>query len=237
MDSPHIQKYNVPMTKEETLAAIQARHSVRHYTEQKMGEDLILHLKALIDQCNRESGLHIQLITDEPNAFDFILAKYGKFSGVRNYIAFVGKNDDMFDELCGYYGEKIILEAQHLGLNTCWVGLSYSKKKTQATINEGETLRLVASIGYGKTQGVVRKSKKFDDVAKCQGEAPLWFKQGVEAALLAPTAINQQKFKFILSGNTVKAKNGWGFYAKVDLGIAKYHFEAIAGKENFSWAE
>lgn len=223
------------MTKEETLAAIQTRHSVRHYTEQSVDKEVIRQLNTLIDQCNHESGLHIQLITDEPNAFDFILAKYGKFSGVRNYIAFVGKESEQFDELCGYYGEQIILEAQHLGLNTCWVGLSYSKKKTKAVVNKDESLRLIAAIGYGKTQGVTRKSKRFEEVAKCQGEVPAWFREGIEAALLAPTAINQQKFKFSLSGNTVTAKNGWGFYAKVDLGIAKYHFEAIAGKENFVW--
>lgn len=223
------------MTKEETWASIQARHSVRHYTDQRIDEETKARLNEVIDRCNQESGLHLQLITDEPNAFDFILAHYGKFSGVCNYIACVGKEDERFDELIGYYGEQIVLEAQHLGLNTCWVGLSYSKKKTRAVIREGEKLRLVISLGYGKTQGVTRKSKSFADVTKCDVEAPEWFKAGVEAALLAPTAINQQKFTFRLSGNRVSAKNGWGFYAKVDLGIAKYHFEAIAGKENFTW--
>ena len=68
--------------------------------------------------------------------------------------------------------------------------------------------------------------------------APLWFTEGVKGALLAPTAVNQQKFKFILhENNVVEAVPGVGFYAKVDLGIAKYHFELFAGKENFTWKE
>ena len=61
-------------------------------------------------------------------------------------------------------------------------------------------------------------------------------KKGVEAALLAPTAVNQQKFYLTLDGNKVKAKAGLGPCAKMDLGIVKYHFELGAGKENFEWA-
>ena len=71
---------------------------------------------------------------------------------------------------------------------------------------------------------------------KVESNPPTWFLQGIDAALLAPTAINQQKFTFSLQGNTVSAKAGIGFYSKIDLGIAKYHFEVGAGKENFRWA-
>ena len=40
---------------------------------------------------NRESGLHIQLVRNEPKAFDGLVAHYGKFIGVTNYIAMIGK--------------------------------------------------------------------------------------------------------------------------------------------------
>ena len=102
---------------------------------------------------NRESGLHIQLVRNEPKAFDGLMAHYGKFIGVTNDIAMIGKKG-----------------------------------------------------------------------------------AGVEAALLAPTAMNQQKFTFALSGNRVSVKAGMGFYTKIDLGIVKYHFEAGAGTEHFVWA-
>ena len=192
-------------------------------------------MRAEIDACNHESGLHIQLVTDEPKAFDGFMAHYGKFSGVRNYIALIGRKDATLDEKCGYYGERLVLKAQQLGLNTCWVALTYSKVKSAFVIERGEKLCAVISMGYGETQGVPHKSRAVSEVAKTEGQMPDWFKNGVEAALLAPTAMNQQKFVFTLKGNTVIAKAGTGFYTKIDLGIAKYHFEVGAGKESFSW--
>lgn len=99
--------------------AIVARHSVRQYIEKPIEAEKIQQLQTLIDECNREGGLHIQLVTEEPNAFAGGMAKYGKFRGVRNYIAMICKKGD--DVKLGYYGEKVILLAQTLGLNTCWV--------------------------------------------------------------------------------------------------------------------
>ena len=217
------------------MEAIGARHSVRAYQERKLEQGVKAEMQSVIAECNAESGLHLQLVTDEPKAFQCFLARYGKFSGVTNYIAMVGKDCETLDEKCGYYGQKIVLRAQQLGLNTCWVGLSYTKVDSAFEIAEGEKLRLVIAVGYGKTQGAKHKVKKFEDVAKGDSPAPEWFKRGVEAALLAPTALNQQKFTFTLKGNVVIARAGHGFYTKVDLGIVKRHFEIGAGTDNFRW--
>ena len=113
--------------------------------------------------------------------------------------------------------------------------MTYSKVKTAYSIAPGEKLCIVISLGYGKNQGVPHKSKSFDAITQVDGPVPDWFRKGIEAALLAPTAMNQQKFKFYLDGDTVSAKAGMGFYSKIDLGIVKYHFEIGAGKENFHW--
>lgn len=164
------------------------------------------------------------------------MANYGKFSGVTNYIALIGKKDSALDEKCGYFGERLVLKAQELGLNTCWVAMTYSKIKTAFTVGQGEKLCVVIALGYGKIQGVPHKSKAISEVSKVEGKMPDWFKNGMEAALLAPTAMNQQKFLFTVSGNQVSVKAGMGFYTKLDLGIVKYHFEVGAGKENFKWA-
>ena len=64
-------------------------------------------MKKKIEECNKESGLHIQLVEDEPKAFAGMMAHYGKFSGVTNYIALVGKKGADLEEKCGYYGEKL----------------------------------------------------------------------------------------------------------------------------------
>lgn len=215
--------------------AMKARHSVRQYTDKPLEDDVITALKQEIAACNEEGGLHIQLVVNEPKAFDGFMAHYGKFSGVTNYIALIGKKGSDLDEKCGYYGERLVLLAQQLGLNTCWVAMTYSKIKTAFEIGKGEKLCVVIALGYGKTQGTAHKSKPASDVITAQEPLPKWFQDGVEAALLAPTAMNQQKFKLTLNGSRVSIKAGIGFYAKVDLGIVRYHFEIGAGKSNFEW--
>ena len=188
-----------------------------------------------IDACNKESGLHIQLVTNEPKAFDSFMAHYGKFKGVTNYLALIGKKESSLEEKCGYYGEKLVLFVQELGLNTCWVAMTYSKIKTAFQVEKGEKLCIVIALGYGETQGLPHKSKSMEEVIQLDRPAPEWFRKGVEAALLAPTAMNQQKFLFRLDKNRVSVKAGFGFYTKIDMGIVKYHFEIGAGKEHFQW--
>lgn len=217
------------------MGAIRERHSVRSYNGKAIEGGVKAELEAWIGQCNREGGLHMQLVTDEPRAFDGFMAHYGKFSGVRNYIAVIGKKRPGLEERCGYYGEKVVLKAQQLGLRTCWVAMTYSKIKTAFSIESGEKLCLVIAVGYSDTDGIAHKVKRPEEVMKADRSVPQWFRKGIEAALLAPTAMNQQKFVFTLKGNTVSAKAGMGFYTKTDLGIVKYHFEAGAGVENFSW--
>lgn len=215
--------------------AINERHSVRQYIDKPISDDIKAKLTEYVAEQNKESGLRIQVLFDEPQAFNCFMADYGSFKNVTNYIALVGKKADDLDEKCGYYGEKIVLFAQTLGLNTCWVGMSYSKSKARFDISKCEKLCLMIALGYGENQGKPHKSKSYDDVVKSTLPAPDWFKKGVNAALLAPTAINQQKFTFFYDGKCVWAKAGLGFFSKVDLGIAKAHFEIGAGKENVVW--
>jgi len=233
--------------------AIEARHSVRAYRDQPLTEEIIKLLESKIDELNREGQLHIQLIRNEPKAFQGTLAKYGKFRGVNNYIVMAGKKSDDLDVRVGYYGEQLVLYAQTLGLNTCWVGLSYSTVPGTYVLDEGEKIACYIAIGYGETQGVGHKIKTVEQVSRsavrtlgssknASDITPSWFKKGVEAALLAPTAVNQQKFSFEYVGisnnrHQVRAKKGFSMigYTQMDLGIAKYHFEIGAGKENFEW--
>ena len=222
--------------------AIQARHSVRAYKEQPLTEDVVKVLEEQITILNREGKLHMQLILNEPKAFQGTMAKYGKFRNANNYIVMAGKKAEDLDERVGYYGEHLVLLAQTLGLNTCWVGLSYSKVPGTYVLDEGEKIACYIAIGYGETQGVGHKIKTVGQVSNASDATPSWFRRGVEAALLAPTAVNQQKFSFEYVGmkdgrHLVRAKKGFSMigYTKMDLGIAKYHFEIGAGKFNFEW--
>ena len=132
----------------EIMEAMKQRHSVRQYTDQRIEKEAAEKLQREIDACNKESGLHIQLVTDEPKAFDGFMAHYGKFSGVKNYIALIGKKGPKLEETCGYYGERLVLLAQQLGLNSCWVAMTYSKIKGAYEVKTGEKLCCVISIGY-----------------------------------------------------------------------------------------
>ena len=224
--------------------AIEARHSVRAYTGQPLAADVVEVLEEKISELNEKGHLHMQLIRNETKAFQGKLAKYGKFRGVNDYIVMAGQKSDDLDERIGYYGEQLVLLAQTLGLNTCWVGLSYSKVPGTYILEAREVIEAYISIGYGETQGVSHKIKCVEQVSNANDLTPSWFRQGVEAALLAPTAVNQQKFFFeyipARDGKPVQvlAKRNFSLigFTQMDLGIAKCHFEIGAGKENFEWA-
>ncbi len=223
--------------------AIPLRHSVRHYIPTPLTDNQIKLLDNIIHDINTDGTLHFQLVTDEPKAFKGILA-YGTFSGVNNYIVVAGRKEENLDEKAGYYGEKLVLFAQSIGLDTCWAGLSYRKIPGTFTISSDEKILAYIAIGYGKTLGTGHKIKSIEQVSNYTDGMPEWFLNGVNAALLAPTAVNQQKFRFDYLGvdpttgkGLVKASKGFSIigYTKIDLGIVRLHFELGAGKENFNW--
>ena len=214
----------------EILEIMQQRHSVRQYIDRAIEPEKRAVLDALMQEINRKAGLSIQIVYDDPKCFDSFMAHYGKFSSVCSYIALVGKKAPNLDETLGYYGEELVLKAQELNLNTCWVALTHGKSK--AVVGKGEKEVCLIALGYGATQGVEHKSKPMQELCACTEPMPEWFQAGMNAALLAPTAMNQQKFRFeLLPDGNVKATCGSGFYTKLDLGIVKYHFETVTGKK------
>ena len=220
------------------MEAIKARHSVRKYEDKPIEAEKVDALRAAIDRINAESGLNVQLVLEEPKSFAAGLWKYGQFTGVKNYLVMAGPKGKDVEEKIGYYGEELVLLAQTLGLNTCWVGLTYKKIPGTFTLREGDIVHCTISMGYGSDPGVQHRLKPVENFCEADGVPPEWFRAGMEAVILAPTAVNQQKFRFFLHpGNVVEAKPLFSMmgYTHIDLGIAKYHFEVVAGKENFSW--
>lgn len=206
------------------LDLMKERHSVRQYSDKKIDGDVKTKLDTYVASINEESGLSMQIFYNEPNCFNSMLAHYGKFSNVKNYIAIVGKKEEQ--EKSGYYGEKLVLKCQELGLNTCWVALTHGKVNVQT--KPQQKLLILIALGYGTNTGVAHKSKPIKELCK-EDAYPEWFMKGMEAVSLAPTAMNQQKFLFEMKNGQVYAKALRGFYSKIDLGIVKYHFEAVTG--------
>ena len=223
----------------ELIDAIKARHSVRKYLDKPIERAKIAQIRTEVERVNRESGLNVQLVLNEPKAFSTGMWKYGQFSGVQNYLVMAGPTGKEAEEKVGYYGEQLVLMVQTIGLNTCWVGLTYKKIPGTFMLREGDIVHCVISLGYGTMPGVQHPLKPKESFYESEGLPPEWFRNGLDAALLAPTAVNQQKFKFILHpDNIVEAKILFSMagYTSVDLGIVKLHFEIGAGKENFTWA-
>lgn len=211
--------------------AVRARHSVRKYKDTPIPDGLVDELNTLIRSCNEESGLHLQLILDDPECFNTLLNHYGWFSNVRHYIAVAGaKALPDLEERGGYYGQKLVIAAQQAGLNTCWVAGTYKKGKCKAELREGEELVCVIAIGYGENEGKRHKSKPLSRLCSVpEEEMPGWFRNGVKAAMMAPTAMNQQKFHISLEDGEAVITAGKGPMTQIDLGIVKYNFEVISG--------
>lgn len=212
------------------LKAMEERHSVRSYTTRPIEADKAAALRDLLSRIDRARGLHFQLQTDEPGGFSGMMAKYGSFADVRNYVVLAGPEG--MDREVGYYGEMVVLTAQALGLRTCWVALTYNKRKAVFDLLPGEKLYVVLALGYGDGDGKPHKNRPVSDVADLT-DAPAWFRKGIEAVMLAPTAINQQKFRFALDGDRVISLPGSGILTEMDMGIAQYHFDLATDGDHF----
>ena len=213
--------------------AMYARHTVRKYKEDNLRSDVVNLLNEKVEAINKENDLSIKLMVNETHSIMGI-AKVLMTKNVKNYFIMAGDDIEKTCESLGYYGAYLMLLSQTLGLNTWWVGGMFNRSVSKYVDNK-KVIGIIA-VGYGEDQGVQHKmGKTFDDVVEKDSETTEWFKQGVKAALYAPTAMNAQDFKFSLKGNKVKAEGKKGSFGETDLGIAKYHFELGAGKENFEW--
>lgn len=248
-----------------TVETIRERHSVREYDGKPLARAEFDALGAVVEECARESGLDIQLAGDNPEVFN-VIARFGLIRGCRTHVAFVvddgnargatsganaaangateadcvemrGARRTAVDEAIGYWGQKIVLAAQDMGLNTCWCALC-SRKKSHAVVVPGKKIRLVIAVGHGKTQGFSRKTKSVEALSSVEcAKEPAWFAEAMEAAQLAPTAMNNQNFKITLlsDGKTVRIDAPQSGLNVIDEGIVRCNFEIAANEAGADW--
>ncbi len=219
-----------------TKEALFLRHSVRSYKDEAITKDVINILTEEIDKLRFKSRLYIRLVTGDDKAFSGLLAKYGKFRNVKNYVVISGKKSDDLFERAGYFGQSLALFAQTLGLNSCFVAVTFSKKEVMKNVPEGNKLSLVLALGYGENQGVPHKNKPIEELAAIPSSAPEWYREGIEGALAAPTALNQQHFFIEYKDDKVILTNKGGICSLLDLGIVRYSFEVASGRNSDIWA-
>lgn len=216
--------------------AVKERHMVRQYTDEAIPPDTLELLRGRIAASNESFHLNLALAAGNSDGIGG-MAKLLLSKTVHNYLILAGRDAPGLDEKLGYCGADFLLYAQTLGLNTWWVGGMYSAKGALKNLDRKD-LRVngVIAVGYGQTQGVPHKSKAPAEISKYHGEPPQWFRNGVEALLYAPTALNKQPYMVKGEGRKVWITAGSGRFSGIDLGIGKYHFEVGAGRENFQWA-
>lgn len=212
--------------------AMKNRHSVRKYKNVNLSDEIVKKLNARIEENNKEYNLGIKLMINENKGISTI-AKLFLARGVKNYFILAGDESANLDERLGYCGADLMLYAQTLGLNSWYVGGMFNRSVEQFV--KGKKVIGIIAVGYGQVQGRAHKSKGADDVSEYEGKAPEWFLKGVEASLLAPTALNKQDYFITGRENKVKIENSNGVFTGVNRGLIKYHFELGAGKDNFIW--
>ena len=213
------------------IDAIKNRHSVRNYGGTKIEESKVEKIKAKIEELNKEGNLHLQFMEDAGKTYNKLFNKVAGLGSAPSVIACVGTDDETLEQRVGYFGEKLVLFIQELGLNTCWAG-TFNQKNIGAEVIDNEKLVISIAVGYGKDKGKPHKSKSPEQVIEAKGDRPYWFNKGVDMALLAPTAINQQKFVIRLNEDeSVDFVDKGGIFSQVDLGIVMCHFEIGAEKE------
>lgn len=227
------------------LEAIDLRHSRRGYLGTPIAKESIAELVKAIELYNMASGLSIQFVEDGREAFRGFTMAYGMFSGVRSYIAIVGKtSDEHLKEKAGYYGERLVLLATKLGLGTCWVGGTFNKSRCSCTVHQDESLVLLILVGNveakkGFKENAIyrlahRGTKPVEKLYVSDTEVPDWFLEGMKAVQKAPSAVNLQPVLFLYQHGIVSAEVKEPTHLQlVDLGIAKAHFEIGAGRGRF----
>lgn len=223
------------------LEAIELRQSRRTYIDKPISANQLLQLNTYIDKVNSISGLSIQFVKNNKEAFKGFNPVYGMFSGVQNYFALIGKQSDVnLKEKAGYYGELLILEATKLGLGTCWVGATFNKNNCPCVINKDDSFICIITVGNITEQRgfkesliyktVHRGTKTLEEMYEADTPAPEWFLTGMRAVQKAPSAVNKQPVIFkLLNGKITAEVKDISSYQAIDLGIAKAHFEIGSG--------
>jgi nitroreductase len=235
------------------IETIEQRRSIRNYTGEPLREehktlitDYIDTLKAPFDA----PSVRINLIHNQQEAGRIKLGTYGFIGGASDFLTLVFEKESPFplmEEAAAYAFEQLILYCTGLGLGTCWLGGSFSRKDFAAPVNlkHDEILRIVSPVGYVNpksrlseiligSKGKHLSRKPFESVF-FQGNfhTPLSkenagiYEKPLEMVRIAPSANNRQPWRGVLDGNRLhfyRHVSKIGFSA-IDLGIALCHFE------------
>jgi len=233
-------------------AAIPVRRSRRRYKPIPLEPAQLAQLQTVCREFRPYPQARAEMITKPPDeVLRGIVASYGKIKGAQALIAFIGDTDERYvNEKIGYTGEGIVLEATAMGLGTCWVGgsLFFRRGLAESIVGAGKNERVfaVTPVGYAVRElslgervqtafGMFHRRKPLAEMVLGLGEKqwPDWIKSALEAARLAPSAVNRQPWRFYVERNSITISVDsslleWGISKRLDCGIAMLHIEVAA---------
>ncbi|RJQ45189.1 MAG: nitroreductase, partial [Gaiellales bacterium] len=235
--------------------AIAARHSYRSYKDIPVEEEALARLEKACAWAGLAGARAVIVRSRFDEVSRGIAGSYGRIDGAPAYAAFIGDTGNPWHEqLAGYLGEGVVLEAVSIGLSTCWVGGFFFPRvvATHVELAAGEKVLAVTPLGYRK-EHLTRKDRLFKTVARSRGRKPVtelttglpegswpgWARAGLESARLAPSVMNRQPWRFAVADDAVtlsvdSPRDTYWIPKRLDCGIAMLHFELGALRAGFS---
>lgn len=235
---------------------IKARRSVRTFDDRPLTKEDRDQLSAFLETV--DNPWHI------PVTFKFLDAKEHGLAcpvvvGTDLYVGGKVPNVPNAFAAFGYAFEMLVLKAQSMGIGTVWLGGTMNRSAFEQAMElaENEVMPCASPLGYpakkmSLRETMMRKGVKADERLPFQElffdgtfDAPLAkekagvFTEPLEMVRLAPSAVNKQPWRVVVTDQAVhfylKRGKGFGREGKldmqmIDVGIALCHF-ALTAKE------
>ena len=155
------------------------------------------------------------------------------------YLVFCSRRSNGYYENAGYLAEQMALYLHKIGLGCCYSGMAKVGKQAAAEL-EFEPIAVIA-FGEGKAC-IDRNVKDFKRKELSEIYSGTKYEEIIEAARLAPSAVNSQPWYFSERGNIIdvyRVKNKGiketmiGVKARIDVGIAICHLCIAANHLGF----
>ncbi|HBV68159.1 MAG TPA: nitroreductase [Clostridiales bacterium] len=248
--------------KKSAIDLIKERKSTRTYDGRALEEVDLKKFNSYLDELNSETKIKARFkivsnlgINKEESKK---LGTYGFIQGANSYVIGIMDKDENYAFEFGYLFEKIVLFATDLGIQTCWLGGTFSREnfKEIAELNENEFIPIISPVGYKKDKKRIfettmrvavgaDKRKPWSELFFNKNMQPLneeddnEFKLALEMVRLGPSASNKQPWRIIKDEGMfhfflcrTKGYGAVGYDMQLnDIGIAKCHFD-LTLKEN-----
>ncbi|MDO5426155.1 MAG: nitroreductase family protein [Eubacteriales bacterium] len=209
--------------------AIFTRRSVRSYRMEAIDEQI---LKSIPEFLNETGPLFPQIQTslkiidrvtkkEKVNGFANVTAPY--------YAALYSEKKEKSDMNAGYLMEHLSLYLESKGIGTCFLGMA--SKKDAEEEEEGRSFVILLAFGLPKNSGVRKNYEanrlSMEELCAYKETPKVWVRQVLEAARLAPSALNAQPWRFVVYENRVHifskkpltAKGKMGHLQELNFGI------------------